>query len=159
MISFRCPKCDKSLDAPPEAAGHHGWCACGAMFVVPHQPVATLVVPPPPAPPFEVIETPEPIPIPVVPTVPPRATVVAYQPPEPPRPRRRATDSEPEESDTEFFSRIKAERAERERYRKAKIRGILLTVIPLVLLVLNCVLVPAACQRVKDVRQQQHGRR
>lgn len=62
---------------------------------------------------------------------------------------------EDEESDSEFIERVRVERVKRDQASKAFYRGVLLIVVPLVLLFANCVVVPLACNRVKEYRDQQ----
>jgi hypothetical protein len=121
-------------------------------------------------PPEPVHSPPEPIPLPPEPVhLPPEpvdalpAPTVVHYVPEPlsltppvlPRPnRRRKPEPEPEETDEEMFARLRLERARANKVRKARTRAIILTVIPIVLLFANCVVVPAACQRLKDAEGQ-----
>ena len=132
MITFRCPRCDKTLEAPPATAGANGWCACGAYFVVPEPPRAVEKPRPsePPPPPKPVEWKP----------FPPGTKVVQWHPPS-------------DELDDDFWVRLRAERAAKARSRRAMYRAIVITVIPLLLLAANCVVVPAACQRVKEATQ------
>src|SRR5262245_20303641 len=131
-ISFACPKCGLPMTAPASAAGHSGWCECGATFVVPF-PEPTAPTPPP-----KVVQYTEesPLPLPL-----PEAEPLPKEP-------------EPGESEADYLFRVRAEEAREERRRKAMLKAIVLTVTPLLLLFLCWVAWGAACQRIRDVERQ-----
>lgn len=61
----------------------------------------------------------------------------------------------PEDNDLEeYFEELRRERVRKAKRMKAMKKAIIITVVPIILLIINLFLVPAACNRIKEAQEQ-----